>query len=307
MDMTINQRIMKLHLWAFLLWIAPAAVFATPDITVHPTFLYFGEVLQLETEMMDVTVTNVGDTDDLDIANIPTINLPFAKVVDNCSDKTLAVNASCTLTVSYTPDSVGIPDADTPLIPSNDPDEAQVQLQLEGIGANLTTNRAPISPVLLTPIDGAMDLDNTSIDFTWERSTDTEGDSLTYILAVCPTLNFEGASCDATEVASWAGESLMFAAIGGSASFMMFGMVVPFRNNKQKLVYATAIIFISLFLASCGGGGGGGDSSTNPGSTNLSETSTVLSSNTPYYWKVTVFDGATYVDSEVRSFTTLPP
>jgi hypothetical protein len=99
--------------------------------------------------------------------------------------------------------------------------------------------------------------------------------------------------------------SFMYAAIGGSASFMMFGLVAPYRNNRQKRVYATAIILASLFLASCGGGGGG--SGSNPDTGNLSKTVTGLSAATTYYWKVSVTDGTTSVDSEIRSFTTAAP
>ena len=299
-------KFMKIPHWAFLLWLAPATVLATPYIDASPANPLFGDVLQATTESLTITVTNVGDTNDLNITSISTINLPFAMGTDNCSTQTLAVDANCTFTIDYTPPGIG-DDGDTVTIFSNDPDEPTLQLPLEGKGVATPTNRAPTSPVLLTPADEAFGINSASIDFIWENSIDPEGNPLTYTINICTNNGFS-IGCITPIVIAKTSTLFMFAAIGGSSSFMLLGLVAPLRNKKQKIAVTSALIFASLLLTSCGGGGGGGgEANFEPGAGNSGKRITSLTMGTTYYWKVTVSDGTTPVDSEIRSFTTSPP
>lgn len=66
---------------------------------------------------------------------------------------------------------------------------------------------------------------------------------------------------------------------------------------------AMASLAIIGLVSNCGGGGGGGPA---PAPTDeMSHTVAGLKPGTTYYWKVTVSDGITTLESATSSFTTL--
>jgi len=79
-----------------------------------------------------ITVKNDGDVD-LNIGQVTTPGAPFSIVADNVSNQTLAPGASATLTVRFAPPAAG-PYNDSFDIPSNDPDENPVTVNLSGNG-----------------------------------------------------------------------------------------------------------------------------------------------------------------------------
>ncbi|MBL8202030.1 MAG: choice-of-anchor D domain-containing protein [Chromatiales bacterium] len=118
---------------------------ATPDISVTDNTLPaddllvpFGNVTEGTSRDRTITVTNAGGLDLLigAVAGANPLAAPFSVVTDGCSAQTLAPGGSCIVTVRYAPPGTG-PASDSLDIPSNDPDEASVIVQLTGTGITL--------------------------------------------------------------------------------------------------------------------------------------------------------------------------
>lgn len=105
-----------------------------PDITVTPTTIPFGNVNVGSTSDRTVSVRNDGNAN-LTIGTITNPSSPFSKVSDGCSGQTLSQSSSCTITVRFSPTSIGSFDS-TFNIPSNDPDENPVTVALTGTGTS---------------------------------------------------------------------------------------------------------------------------------------------------------------------------
>jgi hypothetical protein len=79
-----------------------------------------------------VTVTNDGNAD-LDVGQINQPAAPFSVLSDTCSNQTLTPAADCTLTVRFEPNATGVFNSSFD-IPSNDPDENPVTVDVDGTG-----------------------------------------------------------------------------------------------------------------------------------------------------------------------------
>jgi len=118
---------------------------ASPEISVtddtqpfDDLLVPFGNVTEATTRDRTITVTNVGGLD-LAIGTIgdtAAISAPFSVQADNCSAQTLAPGANCTVVVRFAPVATGSA-SDSLNIPSNDPDEPSVTVQLTGTGIAL--------------------------------------------------------------------------------------------------------------------------------------------------------------------------
>ncbi len=105
----------------------------TPDISVDPLTVDFVNVNTDSSSERTVTVSNEGDNAELIIGTITDPQAPFSIVTDNCSGQSLALSASCTITVSFSPTAENTFN-DTFDIPSNDPDKNPVTVTLTGTG-----------------------------------------------------------------------------------------------------------------------------------------------------------------------------
>jgi hypothetical protein len=115
-----------------------------PDITVTPATVNFGNVNVGGTSDQTVTVKNDGSAN-LTIGTITSPGSPFSKITDNCSNKTLTPNQTCTLTYRFTPTSVNAFNGNSN-IPSNDPDENPKTVTLTGNGVQATFAINLVSP-----------------------------------------------------------------------------------------------------------------------------------------------------------------
>jgi len=97
----------------------------------------FGNVTVDTIRDRTITVTNIGTLDLLigQVAGLDPVAAPFSIELDadGCSDQTLASNESCVIGVRYAPVATGN-DSDSLDIPSNDPNESSVQVDLTGAG-----------------------------------------------------------------------------------------------------------------------------------------------------------------------------
>ena len=91
-----------------------------PEITVTPASLDFGSVSVGNTSTLTLTIKNEGSAN-LNIGSITSPSAPFSKGTDNCSNKALSPNQTCTVIYSFTPVVTGTFSSNSN-ISSNDPD-----------------------------------------------------------------------------------------------------------------------------------------------------------------------------------------
>ena len=168
-------------------------------------------------------------------------------------------------------------------------------------------NTPPSAPVLISPANGQTGL-GTSVTFTWSKSTDPDGDPVTYQFSLCTDQTFQ--NCPPTQVAS--NKETMLAEngkTGGAPTHADFPMLlftaIIFGAGKRRkfflfsLLIAGALV-MSFTVVSCGGGGQGAASSTT-----VQTTMTGLQPATTYFWKVVATDGRDgNAGSGTNSFTT---
>jgi hypothetical protein len=111
-----------------------------PDIAVADSItppddldIPFGDVTVGTTSDQTVTVSNAGN-DNLVIGTINSIAAPFSIMNDTCSGQTVSPTESCTLTVQFAPNATS-PFSSSFNIPSDDPDENPVTVQVSGTGS----------------------------------------------------------------------------------------------------------------------------------------------------------------------------
>jgi MYXO-CTERM domain-containing protein len=118
---------------------------AAPDIEVTDNtspvddlLVPFGNVTEGTTRDGTITVRNTGGLDLLvgAVAGANPLAAPFTVETDDCSNRTLAPGGSCIVALRYAPPATGNA-SDSLDIPSNDPDEATVTVQLTGTGIEL--------------------------------------------------------------------------------------------------------------------------------------------------------------------------
>ncbi|MBA1443980.1 MAG: choice-of-anchor D domain-containing protein [Chromatiales bacterium] len=135
-------------------------VVPAPDITVTDSVapiddlqVAFGDITEMTTADQTVTVTNDGNAD-LTIGNIGALDAlvaPFSILNDTCSTQTLTQFASCSLSVRFSPPSTGA-FSDTFDIPSDDPDENPVTVNVDGTGIGLAVPDITVTDTV-APLD----------------------------------------------------------------------------------------------------------------------------------------------------------
>ncbi|VAX28058.1 hypothetical protein MNBD_NITROSPIRAE02-1084 [hydrothermal vent metagenome] len=285
-----------------------------------------------------VTVTNLGDAI-LNIGQIPYVLdqpglfRPFS-ITDNCSNRTIAPSATCTLTILFTD-----PAPETGAwgkvvrIPSDDPDESEVVVAMCGTSPGVPWpwaasvrvdaeayervtgscfpedgNHTPARPAPVSPENGATGLE-TTVTFQWEGVTDPEGDPVTYEIRYCEDNEGTLEKCVAAKVNEFTltgrVSRTLYAGLGAGTGLLLFGMVIAGDGRRRRIsMLAGMIILTAMLLVSCGKG----TVSDVDGETEtaiLSYTVEGLSPDTTYSWQVVASDdkGAANL-SYVRSFTT---
>ncbi len=112
----------------------------TPDINVMDVNVDFGSTTTGDTRMQTVVVANDG-TANLTIGTVAMADplaVPFSLAMDGCSGQVLVPTASCMLDVDFSPTVSGAAN-DSFDIPSDDPDEPSVTVNLSGIGSDPAT------------------------------------------------------------------------------------------------------------------------------------------------------------------------
>ncbi|MDA8168422.1 MAG: SBBP repeat-containing protein [Nitrospiraceae bacterium] len=154
-------------------------------------------------------------------------------------------------------------------------------------------NQPPSPPVLVSPASGQTGVD-TTVTFTWEKSTDPDGDPVTYNFFLCTNPDFTGCSPSVVSKNGNGGKIRL-------ASVLLLSMPVAgifWGRKKKKALSFIALAALVVVAASCGGG-----QKAPPNQVQIKITG--LAHNTTYYWKVVALDGkGGSAQSETRSFTT---
>lgn len=281
-----------------------------PDITVTDLDIAFGQVSLGPPSERTITIENTGNANlqIFDIALANTLDSPFSLVNDNCSNEMIAPSGTCEFMVRFEPITLGGFN-DSFDIPSNDPDENPATVTVSG---NASTNNSPTIPQLVYPAAN-QSCTRTSETFIWDKSTDLDGDAVTYTLEICRDINFSTGCIPDVTITAQTQKQTYYAGTG--TWFFMVGIALAgsfARKNRMALLLAVVIVTTSFLLIACGGGGGdGGGSCDLPAvpavdqTTQISHAVNGLSSNTVYFWKVKAEDGlGGLINSNVRSFTT---
>ncbi len=116
----------------------PPATQPTADIHVANSQIEFGDVVVDNSSDRTVSVENTG-TGTLtiwDITKSGATSAPFSLREDNCSGQSVAPGGSCTFQIRFSPSGEGVSNA-VFNIPSNDPDENPLLLNISGYGRSL--------------------------------------------------------------------------------------------------------------------------------------------------------------------------
>lgn len=161
-------------------------------------------------------------------------------------------------------------------------------------GPATDTNAPPSSFSLVYPSNGATGVD-TSTYLIWEKTSDPDGDTVSFEVTYCENADFTG--CSPVSVAFNSEKVIFYAKAGGSfAGLILFGMIFaggPETFRKRIIILAT-LVLIAVGASNCGGGGGGdkGSSQTvSPADDEVGYSVSGLKSGTTYYWKVVADDG----------------
>jgi hypothetical protein len=162
---------------------------AVPDITVTDSIspnddlqIPFADLTVHNSSTEMITINNDGNAN-LDLGSIAQNNpltAPFSVINDNCSGQSIAPSEQCTFMVIFEPTSTGNFN-DSLDIPSNDPDENPVTVNVSGNGLSDDTNNPPHVPILVRPEDGQI-ISGTKVEFKWKKTGDPDGDPVTFLL-----------------------------------------------------------------------------------------------------------------------------
>lgn len=159
-------------------------------------------------------------------------------------------------------------------------------------------NHIPMPPGLLSPSSGATGVNPSSVTFSWNPSTDGDGDTIHYQFYLSEDPAFAG--CTPEGVTAKSAGSVHTAGLCFSGIFLCF-LLTGLRNRLRQIPVICLALLLCVFAA-CS------DSSdiTPPDNTDvLSHVKTGLNPSATYYWKVTADDGHGGIRaSDVRSFTT---
>jgi hypothetical protein len=176
-------------------------------------------------------------------------------------------------------------------------------------------NNPPSSPELVVPADNPQPPLSTTVSFGWNKSSDPDGDTLTYDLYVCEDADFMTGCINETGIAFISNNTIYYAGIANSGTeLLMMGCIMIFMGisgDRKKIPLLMAIMAIAgILLISCGSGGGGssGDeisANSATASDDVGITVSGLKNGATYYWKAVAKDGfGGEGHSSVRSFET---
>ena len=279
----------------------------------------FGDVRAGRTMDSVVTVSNTADGQ-LSLGTIGFVNppaAPFSILADGCSGKNLATGEKCTMTVRFaapekctrtsdsddriasTANSCAFSDSFN--IPSNDPDEKDVTIQLSGGSVPGAGNVPPSKPRHRFPADGQKDLE-TALTMRWEAASDPDGDQITYEVQLATDTSFSSNMIVAGgTIASGRSAGTLYASSG--LGILFFGFAFTRRGRNGLFIFLAVLVLAGTGFVACSSSGGGSAVATP--TADVTRQVSGLQQGTTYFWKVIASDGKGGVaESDVTAFTT---
>jgi ASPM-SPD-2-Hydin domain-containing protein/HYDIN/CFA65/VesB family protein len=295
---------------------------AVPSVSVTDSIppaddhsLPFGSVAVGNSADATVTIANTGTANLVlgTIASADPLAGSFSITSNTCSGATIAPSATCTLSIRFAPTTDG-PASDTFDIPTNVAGLASVTMAVSGTGGVATAvtggNNPPTNPVLVSPENGQTGV-ATTFTFVWNKSSDPDGDAITYHFQNCTDENFT-TGCTNSDVQAAAPSRLLYAGLGSfGAGIVLIGFVAGsgLKRSKKTMLVITLLLLAGGLFMSCTRTKTETVQVPAPGTTagQISNIVRDLAPNTTYHWKVAADDGKGGLSSsEVRSYTTAP-
>lgn len=160
-------------------------------------------------------------------------------------------------------------------------------------------NHLPTAPALLSPLNDATGINPSSVTFSWNPSTDGDGDTVSYQFYLSEDSSFAG--CTPVNVAAKSAKTVH--AAGFYVSGILLCLLLVGLRDKTRRIPTVCLALLLCVFAACSDSS---DKKPSGGTTeSISHVETGLNPSTTYYWKVTSNDGQGGVrTSDVRSFTT---
>jgi len=301
-----NDNVAICDIGAFELDLSPDIIVFDPTGAANDLQIDFSDRELFTSPVLDLTISNNGKLD-LNISRISGLDSPFSFFAGDCITDNLPPQGNCTITVQFLPVEEGT-FSDSLDIISNDPDENPVTVNVSGNGVFGLNNNPPTAPVLVSPENGTTGLEITNVTFQWNRSTDPDGDPVTYDILICtdPSL-FLCPDPSPLSVSSISRQGILYASLGTSG--MLLGIIgftgSRIRRRIQIGILILAILAISPLLISCEAGISDINVNNAVTSAPLSVTFGNFDPATTYYWKIIAVDGrGGNTSSAVRNFTT---
>lgn len=271
----------------------------------------FGGVAVGNSADATVTITNTGTSNLIlgTIASADPLAAPFSITGNTCTGATIAPSAACTFSLHFAPTADG-PANDTFDIPTNV--AGAVTMTVSGTGGVATAgtggNNPPTNPVLVSPENGQTGV-ATTFTFVWNKSSDPDGDAITYHFQNCTDENFT-TGCTNSDVQAAAPSRLLYAGLGSfGAGIVLIGFVAGsgLRRSKKTMLVITLLLLAGGLFMSCTRTKTETVQVPAPGTTagQISNIVRDLAPNTTYHWKVVADDGkGGTASSPVSTYTT---
>jgi hypothetical protein len=299
-----------------------------PEFTKFPTGTRTVSVGNTKTIKIKST-DDSGDAPTITVLNPPSDNSSI------WGNSTSTSGGETTFTISFTPDSSMGNKSYAVNIRSTD-NAGMTKDQSLGLKVSSVINADPSVPILLSPADNSTVTE--PVTFQWEKSTDSDGDTVSYNIYICTNSGFVG--CSGTSVTAggnfvppfnenfhdnlipWP-STLHAATVSRQISQdpsmipkwvimlgvlgLLSGIIYRLRSLSVKNITHRRIVFMFIFLTFCFSltiiscsekeeYGEGWEKTgytppvTNTTSDNLTYTTSDLTTNTTYYWKVIASD-----------------
>lgn len=166
----------------------------------------------------------------------------------------------------------------------------------------IARNRPPTVPRLVSPEDEAASLPR-SVGFIWKKSTDPDGDPVTYRFCLWGVDNgFQGSDCTpvTSHLMATRTDNILRAGLEGLGLLLFVGLLIPGMTKRNKFI---SLVVVSMLTAVMVSGCSLLDMTTRIDT--VGKTVSGLESNKAYFWKVIAQDdkgGST--ESETWRFTT---
>ncbi len=299
----------------------------------------FGLPTTTQTVVVGTTKTfTITSTDDRGVAPTVTVLNPPSDDTSIWDNTTSTSGGVTTYTINFTPDS-SMDNATYAVNIRSTDNDTMTKDQTLGLYVSSVSNANPTAPTLLSPADNSTVTE--PVTFKFEGSTDPDGDTVSYKIYICTDSGFAGCSGtsvtagvnfvppfnqnlhdslipwpsplhaatvsqqisqDPSMIPKWV---IMLGVLGLLGGFISFSVKnITHRRIVFMLIFLT--FFLSLTITSCSEKDEYGESWEKKGNTSLELTYTTsdLTTNTTYYWKVIASDtNGGSAESETWSFT----